>query len=154
MSLTTQNTQSETRKNGVEHVLFVGSLLVILASVVIFIRGYSLPEFLGAPDRALKFVPLESLSVWAHDYPLMGSGRGSFAAVYPHYQPFDVAGTVSHPENIVVQYLTEWGPIFGSMALIGWGVIIGASIKIRMRSFAPRSWGLLAGVVAVLSSNL
>jgi tetratricopeptide (TPR) repeat protein len=83
------------------------------------------------------------------DFWATGSGRGTFGLVYPQYQSILIRGTVTHPENVVLQLITEWGLIGGLVGLasgvLAWFVALGAV----GRAAHPAHWGLVAGLGAV-----
>ena len=57
--------------------------------------------------------------------PVFGCGRGSFESAFPAFRSDDAGYvTFSHPENVVVQWLVEWGVPFGlaGMATVGWAL--------------------------------
>jgi O-antigen ligase len=51
------------------------------------------------------------------DFPLLGSGLGTFAQVFPMYRSFHIRGLVTHAENDFLQLLSEVG-------LIGIGLLL------------------------------
>jgi O-antigen ligase len=51
------------------------------------------------------------------DFPLLGSGLGTFAQVFPRYRTFHVIGLASHAENDFLQLASEAG-------LIGMGLLL------------------------------
>ncbi len=56
------------------------------------------------------------------DFRNVGMGRGAFESVFAAYRPertYHVAYT--HPENLAVQWIVEWGAFIGSAALLGFG---------------------------------
>ncbi len=50
------------------------------------------------------------------DHWLLGIGRGSFETVYPAYKTMSGYGLWTHPENIVVQWASEWGVVVALLA--------------------------------------
>lgn len=56
----------------------------------------------------------------ARDYPATGIGRGAFRSVSPSYYRVTpgLKATISHPENIVVQHLVEYGPVVFALLLL------------------------------------
>lgn len=51
------------------------------------------------------------------DYWLVGVGRGAFEGVFPAYAPPLANAVYSHPENLVAQWLLEWGVPVGGAAI-------------------------------------
>jgi tetratricopeptide (TPR) repeat protein len=85
------------------------------------------------------------------DYPLAGIGRGAFMAAYPPYQTQDDTATYTHPENIIPQYLVEWGLPLGGLALLGLAFVLGrAVLRPPLKSHNAAA---IAGVFALLLQN-
>lgn len=65
--------------------------------------------------------------VWpmASDFRFFGVGRGAFGGVFPAYQPatgYNV--TFTHPENVIVQWVSEWGFPVGLGGLVTFGFML------------------------------
>lgn len=93
--------------------------------------------------RALHLVPL---------FPIFGIGRGAFEAVYPVVRN-DTAGYMlyAYPENIVAQWLTEWG------APVALAAAVAILVALRPRSAlarSPRAAGAWAALACVGVQNL
>jgi hypothetical protein len=93
--------------------------------------------------RALHLVPL---------FPVFGVGRGAFETIYPVVRN-DAAGHLlyAHPENIVAQWATEWGPAAALVASIA------ILVALRPRSAlarSPRAAGAWAALACVGVQNL
>jgi hypothetical protein len=84
-------------------------------------------SFLGARTgfEALFQQDVEKLklSAWVpqmiRDYPVFGIGRGAFESVFPAYHAGAHNEIYTHPENIVAQWVTEWGPFVVLAAAVG-----------------------------------
>ncbi len=103
------------------------------------------------------------LQVWSdawrmlRDFPLFGTGLGTFAHIYPKYKTVLSQATVIYPENDFLQILVEMG-------FVGFGVVIWFSVRfikaflIRWRSYdtyvarinSKVMVGLAAAMVAIL----
>ena len=81
-------------------------------------------------------------------FPIFGSGRGTFVHVFTQFQTRPINGTVTHAENFVVQSLTEFGVIFGLIALL-LPVILWCLLVVGYRK---RPSGLLSGVCAAMAA--
>ncbi|MEE2789712.1 MAG: O-antigen ligase family protein [Myxococcota bacterium] len=155
VSLYLSDERSNTAKISMRQILSYGSGVIVIGVVGLAVKFDELRHyFFHRPSAELKFLPLDALTPWITHYPWTGSGRGSFISVYPHYQPQDLNGTVTHPENIVMQYLSEWGLLVGGIALVGWLMIIGRSFLINRSYPTSTTWGLWAGLLVVLAQQL
>jgi tetratricopeptide (TPR) repeat protein len=96
-----------------------------------------------------KFAAWPAALDYAAAFPALGSGRGTFGVTYPLFQSLTMPSQVSHPENIILQHLCEWG-LVGALVGLGGAVLgFGAALRAPGRATQPRHWGLLAGLVAV-----
>ncbi|MBD3415360.1 MAG: hypothetical protein GF421_13145, partial [Candidatus Aminicenantes bacterium] len=64
----------------------------------------------------------------AKDYPLFGTGLGTFALVYPAYEDIGLYGFLRHAHNDYLEYFSELG-------LIGFGLLAGALLFMVICSF-------------------
>ncbi len=125
--------------------LLLGALALVGAIAVV-------PEWSSALDERAEEVSVgmwASASKMAADFWATGSGRGSFANVFPVFRDLQVGGLASHPENIGLQLATEWGAIVAIIvllvAVVGWfHAFTGIGRKVD-----PVHWGLVAGLAAV-----
>jgi hypothetical protein len=96
------------------------------------------------------------LSVWAkqmvRDYPVFGIGRGAFESVFPAYHAGAHNIIYTHPENIVAQWVTEWGPFVVVAAAVGFCWTLGP----RRLGFgrSASSTGALIGICVLVLQNL
>jgi len=73
--------------------------------------------------------------IWANtlqiikDFPLMGSGLGTFTQVFPAYRSFHIEGLVTHAENDFLQLASETG-------LVGMGLLIIAFLFLFYKAFS------------------
>ncbi len=73
--------------------------------------------------------------IWANtlqiikDFPLMGSGLGTFTQVFPAYRSFHIEGLVTHAENDFLQLASEGG-------LVGMGLLTIAFLFLFYRAFS------------------
>ena len=73
--------------------------------------------------------------IWANtlqiikDFPLMGSGLGTFTQVFPAYRSFHIEGLVTHAENDFLQLVSEAG-------LVGTGLLTIAFLFLFYRVFS------------------
>lgn len=80
------------------------------------------------------------------DFPVFGIGRGAFESVFPGYRT-DVGYIVyTHPENIVAQWVTEWGVAPAVLAFLALFVALRPASAIAR---TPRAAGAWAAVVCL-----
>ncbi len=97
--------------------------------------------------------------IWANtfqiikDFPLLGSGLGTFTQVFPAYRSFHIEGLVTHAENDFLQLASETG-------LVGMGLLISAFLFLFYRAFSgirklspedPRRYIGIGGLVGILA---
>jgi hypothetical protein len=110
----------------------------------------------GSGFRALfqQDVDKLKLSLWVtqmlRDYPIFGIGRGAFESVFPAYHAGAHNMIYTHPENIVAQWVTEWGTfVFLAAAGLFW------TLRPRKLGFgrSASATGALIGVCALVLQN-
>jgi O-antigen ligase len=139
------------RQVWVRNILIITFLLITILALYIGIESmvgrFSLDNLLheGRPRLWGNVLAI------VRDFPLFGSGLGTFASVYPVYETINFEGlALVHAHNDYLEYLSEWG-------LIGFLLLAGAVLFIALDSF--RTWskrrnpeikGLaLGGVIAI-----
>lgn len=139
------------QQKGVKNFLKVSFLFIIFISLYIGIDA-TIERF------ALDKLPHEGrLVYWSNatsivgDFPLFGTGLGTFASVYPAYEESRRPGHLSHAHNDFLEYLSELG-IVGMIFLFG-GIlfmVVSSFLIWRVRSH-PQVKGLaMGGIVAIV----
>ena len=87
------------------------------------------------------------------DFPLFGSGLGTFVQVFPMYRSFHITGLVTHSENDFLQLLSEMGALgTGLLAILffflAWKVFSGIR---ALTSGEPVRYIALGGGVGILA---
>lgn len=88
--------------------------------------------------------------VLLQDYPLTGSGLGSYASVYPQYQQADVRGFFDHAHNDYLEFAVELG-------LIGMGplaTLVLLSLYMALKTMYQRRDQLAKGVAFASSMGI
>ncbi len=108
--------------------LFILCLALLWAAWIgldaVISRFFSIPE-------SLK----NRWEIWADtfriikDFPLFGSGLGTFTQVFPAYRSFHIEGLVTHAENDLLQLVSEVG-------LLGAGLLLAALMFLLRRVFS------------------
>jgi tetratricopeptide (TPR) repeat protein len=106
---------------------------------------------LATADVAEKVGAARFIVPMISDHPWLGIGRGSFRSVQYGYSTEASRRSFSHPENIVAQYVVEWGLLIGVAALLIVFVLAAKALLDRQRSH--RVWGA-AALFGVLLHNL
>jgi len=89
------------------------------------------------------------------DFPLLGSGLGTFAQVFPMYRSFHIRGTVTHAENDFLQLASEVGLVGSALLLILFLILFIKAVS-GIRSFSSRDperfigIGALVGILALM----
>jgi O-antigen ligase len=93
------------------------------------------------------------------DFPLFGSGLGTFVQVFPMYRSFHIRGLVTHAENDFLQLASEVGIIgAGLLLILFFFLFLKALSGIRLMSHreAGRYIGIsgLAGILALMLHSI
>jgi tetratricopeptide (TPR) repeat protein len=114
-----------------------------------------LREFTGTEEDPLgfggKLAAMRDAGPLIADHPLLGIGRGSYGSVYPAYKTAAHQLTYTHPENVAVQLLADWGVVLGAAAIVLLFWIIASRIR-HARNVAVL--GAMIGVGALALQNL
>jgi hypothetical protein len=84
-------------------------------------------------------------------FPLFGVGRGAFESVFPAFRTDPTHVVYTHPENIVAQWLTEWGSV---PALFAFVTLLIALRPSSATARSPRAAGAWGAIVAVTMQDL
>ena len=136
-------------------------LVQVAAAGVLLISGYLaydavLKEFstLGDVDAIREETKIQSwqaLGPMIGDHPVVGIGRGAHATVYPRYKTLSTRSTFTHAENQTLQYLVDWGPVFGGLFIL---TLMGCFVMgLRRARHSYAMGGLLAGLFAAMLHN-
>jgi hypothetical protein len=140
--------------------VIVCSVTLLLTVVTGFVMsgtrlGERLEMFLGRTDHA---VLLEGrLAVWQsgiemfRDFPLTGTGFGSFRDVFQRYVPAGTANRWAQAHNDYLEVLLDGGLVAAVLvAWLAWGYARSAARELRGRNhLSPARIGLAIGVVAL-----
>jgi len=87
------------------------------------------------------------------DYPILGTGLGTFAWVSPMYRSFPVAGWASHAENDLLQLATEVGLVgIVLLAVLSFLALKKAAVTIRALPFeSPERYIAIGGLIGILA---
>ncbi len=135
-----------------------------LASVLVLMMiwvwtPYARTRWSNLYDSSLRF----RLSIWndslaaLSDFPLTGTGLGSFRTVFPHYVSAPVASEVTHAENEYLQWTLETGAV-GLILLAIAGIALASQIYFRLsgrRDYRARylAFGALFSLLCIAFHN-
>lgn len=101
---------------------------------------------------------VDKIHMWGWARPLIadhlwvGIGRGSFESVFQQYRTGPDNLIYSHPENLIVQWIAEWGIVAGGLGLVA------MAVGLRFRSLGvyqqSAAIGTVVGAILVIAQNL
>ena len=135
---------------------------VLVAILLIALAWFGLGPIIDRYQTLLRLPEdrsmLGRIEVWkdaatmAADHPFMGSGLGTFRAVYPAYKTIPDQIAFDHAHNDYVQLLAETGWVGFGLAVGTIGIIFGFVIAGWRRRRSPWAKGLLMGVSTGLAA--
>lgn len=129
------------------------------AVVVVAIVGYAIASLAAFDDARAKLAYndlskiglIKSAFELVRGHPIFGVGRGAFEATFPRVRQGTGYWVYTHPENVIAQWMTEWGVPVALLALVA------IAWALRPRTALARSRppsGAWAALVAVALHNL
>lgn len=121
-------------KNSEKRQRFAKTPILILGLAVLWGAWISLDAVISR-FFAISDVFERRWEIWANtlqiikDFPLLGSGLGTYIQIFPAYRSFHVEGFVSHAENDFLQLASEVG-------LLGMGLLTVAFVILLRRAFS------------------
>ncbi|HYD42337.1 MAG TPA: O-antigen ligase family protein [Anaeromyxobacter sp.] len=103
----------------------------------------------AAPGQEAKLGLWPAAFRMIRDFPLLGIGRGSFATVFPAYEPDPTVLTFTHLENETLQPLVDLG-LPGGLLLVGVLGLVWLRAAVRT-DLSAAEMGLVAGVAALFA---
>jgi hypothetical protein len=144
-------------KSRLESVLLAGGTFAAMLALLLFIIG---DERVFQELRNQDWRGKVAVWGWAldliRDFPIFGTGRGAFETAFQSYRrvhEYDWTLVFTHPENLVVQLISEWGIPVGVTALIA----IGAALVwplLRLTRMSRVGIGLRIGLAVLVAQNL
>ena len=129
------------------------TIATVSAGAILTVLGFA-----SAQWRMLFDDDLSKLSVvhWARpmiaDHLWFGVGRGAFETVFPAYSPVTGNQLWTHPENIAVQWASEWGVPVSVIAFLFFAYMLRPTIIGANRSAVAA--GAAGGIVIVALQNI
>jgi O-antigen ligase len=113
--------------------------------------------FSVSEDIKLRWVIWENTIQILKDFPLFGSGLGTFAQIFPMYRTFHFRGPVIHAENDFLQLASEVGLVgFGLLSILFLFLFFKRGLRIRSETSPQRYIGIgaLTGILALMFYSL
>jgi len=113
--------------------------------------------FTISEDMKLRWIIWENTIQIFKDFPLFGSGLGTFSQIFPMYRSFYFRGLVTHAENDFLELASEVGLVgFGLLAILFLFLFFKGSIRIRSETSPQRyiGKGALTGILALMFYSL
>ena len=125
---------------------------IVAVGVILPLVGYQ-ESILGhlANKNFAKMQVAEDTAGMIADFPVLGVGRGAFEGVYFAYRSIGSWSVWTHPEDIIVQWVSEWG-LLGTAG--GVAFIWLAMRRARLKQLRTVSRFLGVGVLAIVVQNL
>jgi tetratricopeptide (TPR) repeat protein len=130
----------------------IGGILIVLGS------SDKAQSGLFKPDLS-KFAVLKDVLKMLPAYGTFGAGRGAFESVYPQFR--QATGEVAighltwtHPENVVAQWIVEWGVPVGALALVAIAFALRPTAILARSKTAAGAWAALAAMAAQSMADL
>lgn len=79
-------------------------------------------------------------------YPVFGLGRGAFESTFPEIRVAGDHTVDTHPENLIAEWMTEWGPFVAVPALVGLLYALRPQVALVRTLPAVGPWGALAAL--------
>ena len=109
--------------------------------------------FTASEDFRMRWMFWENTSQILRDFPLFGSGLGTFAQIFPMYRSFHIRGFVTHADNDFLQLASETGLIgIGLLFFLFLFLFVKVFTRIRSLSYAAPHRNLaIGGLVGILA---
>jgi O-antigen ligase len=142
------------RGAGTVRIVAGSSLVLLVAVVALFVFGDTrLRGALFDTSNAGKILGFRGALSLIHDNPWFGVGRGAFDGAFQPYRGVrgDASTVYVHAENLVLDWMSEWGVLVGLVALFGCGFFLVRLVTRAKRD--PALVGVVLAVGAVLLQN-
>ena len=117
-------------------------------------------RFLSAPeDFTMRWMLWGDTLRILRDFPVFGSGLGTFPHIFPMYRSFHIQGMFTHAENDFLQFISDVGALGFGMLLIAFIFFLSKAVS-KIRSISPAKsqryigLGSLVGIFALMFHSL
>ncbi len=136
-----------TREAAQQKIALFAPLALVVTGVVMGVLSASEEAWqeLASADMTKLELSIRGMRVaWA--FPMLGAGRGAFEAVFPAFREGTGYTVYTHPENFVVQWLSEWGLPLGLTAIVTLGFALRPGSALARSSPAAGAWAAISTV--------
>ena len=91
-------------------------ILIIIAASAVITYGIKNDTLPGGNSMLVRWQYWKASARMFADHPINGAGPGNFANFYTHYKPPQALESISDPHNLLLNILTQYGPL-GLLAL-------------------------------------
>lgn len=131
----------------------IGLTVVCALFVTVYLGAGTVMEQLETTSLDELQAPRTKYAAWistaelVRESPWVGIGRGAFESAFTRVHAASAYSTFSHPENVIVQTVAEWGipAALGFALLAGWTLLI----AVRRWRDGPLAAGALGALMAV-----
>jgi O-antigen ligase len=115
--------------------------------------------FTGADDFKFRWAMWVSAFQILKDFPLFGSGLGTFAYLFPVYRSLHIQGLATHAENDLLQLASETGLLGAGLLLVlffylSWRMVSGFRSLSHREPERYLGIGALVGILALMFHSL
>lgn len=137
----------------------LAGLALVMAAVAGWLGvGYTIYRFqqAGGGDLPLADRMAMSRGAWRifRDHPLVGTGLGTFEAVYPRYETSYTGYILTHAHNDYLELLAEGGVIGGGLGLAFLWILFRRGIRNVRRALTPVNRSLNGGALVACTGLL
>ena len=131
--------------------IIVGVLALVGAIAAVFQSALLRREFDDGVNLDAKLSAIRGSGEMIRDHLWFGIGKGSYTSLFSHYKTSTEQFTYTHPENFLVQYVTDWGVLVGGLVTFGLTFTLIRGLK-ALRN--PSSAGVLVGIAVIGLQNI
>ncbi len=118
-------------------------LALITSVLVIALTDDARKELLDADGSKLR--SFAGMMPVIKAYPIWGTGRGAFESAFAEYRAGIGHVVFAQPENLIVQWLSEWGPFVGTASMLLAMVALRLREAMARPEIARSAWVALVG---------
>lgn len=141
----TRSSRSLATKTFRADIVAVGALAAVALVMILLASTDDAWNELASTDTS-KIHLFENVLATVKRFPIFGMGRGAFESVYPADRVGHGFWMFTHPENVVLQWATEWGVVIALVAFAAIAWSLRPRVVLARGQFAAGAWAALAAV--------